>query len=154
MSISVIRRRRFFMIQSITMLNTRWYSFNKKSRLFCKLKIQIICVMKLKLSQRECVDGEKLLNLNSLTFLHCAFTWDNYNFFLLKWNGIACLGKIGLKLHSCWVNTAVPEILNEQEDVLAHLTTQEREDITHFAMEAVRKIHYGLVILTFSSHLF
>ena len=35
----------------------------------------------------------------------------------------------------------------KQEDVLAHLSTQEREDITHFAMEAVRKIHYGLVII-------
>jgi len=33
----------------------------------------------------------------------------------------------------------------EQEDVLAHLSTQEREDITHFAMEAVRKIHYGKI---------
>jgi len=33
----------------------------------------------------------------------------------------------------------------EQEDVLAHLTTQEREDITHFAMDAVRKIHYGKI---------
>ena len=65
---------------------------------------------------------------------------------LLAW---ACHQKIGLNLHSCWVNTEVPEILYEQEDVLAHLTTQEREDITHFAMEAVRKIHYGLVIITF-----
>jgi len=33
----------------------------------------------------------------------------------------------------------------EQEDVLGFLTTQEREDITHFAMEAVRKIHYGKI---------
>jgi len=29
--------------------------------------------------------------------------------------------------------------------VLGFLTTQEREDITHFAMEAVRKIHYGKI---------
>merc|ERR1712200_173373 len=33
----------------------------------------------------------------------------------------------------------------EQEDVLGFLTTQEREDITRFAMEAVRKIHYGKI---------
>ena len=31
----------------------------------------------MKLSQRKCVDSEKLLNLNSSTFLHCAITWDN-----------------------------------------------------------------------------
>ena len=32
-----------------------------------------------------------------------------------------------------------------QEDVVSHLSGQEREDITFFCQEAVRKIHYGSV---------